>query len=162
MTGAVMKEKNGEHPFGDAGQLIALALFVIVWVLDSFVLKLSTSQLSMVPLYVRLPVGLVVFTFSLYLFKTSHHVVADETRPPQVFSTGIFSHLRHPLYLSVILFYLALIIITVSIVSFALWILIFAFYNFIAGYEEKLLEEKFGGEYSSYKSKTAKWVPGVW
>ncbi len=157
-----MKEKNGEHPFGDAGQSIALALFVIIWILDSFVLKISTSPASYVPLYFRLPVALVVFAFSIYLFKASHHVVAGEHSSQQVITSGIFGHLRHPLYMSVILFYLALIISTFSIISFALWILIFFFYNFIAGYEEKLMEEKFGGEYGSYKKKTGKWLPGIW
>ena len=31
-----MKGKNGEHPFGDAGQLILLVLFLILWIADSF------------------------------------------------------------------------------------------------------------------------------
>ncbi len=115
-----MKEKNGEHPFGDSGQLIFLALFIIIWVLDSFVLKISTFPSSYVPLYIRLPVALAVFAFSLYLVKASHHVVAGEHRPQQVITNGIFSRLRHPLYMSVILLYLALIVSTVSIVSFAL------------------------------------------
>jgi len=34
-----MKEKKGEHPFGDAGQLISLATFLIVWVTDSFFIR---------------------------------------------------------------------------------------------------------------------------
>ncbi|MEE9552961.1 MAG: isoprenylcysteine carboxylmethyltransferase family protein [candidate division Zixibacteria bacterium] len=157
-----MKEKNGEHPFGDTGQLIFLALFIIVWVLDSFVMRISTLPSTYLPLYVRLPVALVVFAFSIYLAKASHHVVGSDQRPQQVISDGIFSRMRHPLYMSVILFYLALIIPTFSIISFALWILIFFFYNFIAGYEEKLMEEKFGQDYITYKQKTAKWLPGVW
>lgn len=157
-----MKEKNGEHPFGDTGQLIALALFVIFWVLDSFVLKISTSPSSYVPFYIRVPAALIIFAFSIYLLKASHHVVADEHRSQQVITNGIFSHLRHPLYMSAILFYLTLIISTVSIISLALWILIFFFYNFIAGYEEKLMEKKFGEEYISYKRRTSKWLPGAW
>lgn len=157
-----MKEKNGEHPFGDAGQLIAFVVFVVVWVLDSFVLRFSTSPLSFIPLYVRLAVAIVVFAISIYLFNKSHHVVLKEDRPGKVITSGVFSYVRHPLYLSTILFYLAFIISTVSIVSLALWVLIFAFYDFIAGYEEKLLEGKFGEEYSSYRSKTAKWIPHVW
>lgn len=157
-----MKEKNGEHPFGDTGQLIALAAFLIAWVVDSFVLKFSTSPLSMVPIYIRLPIALVVLVISICLFRTSHHVVAGEHRPRKVISTGAFRYIRHPLYMSTILFYLALVISTVSIITFALWIFIFVFYDFIAGYEEKLIEEKFGEEYRSYKSMTGKWLPKVW
>ncbi len=38
-----MEDKNGEHPFGDAGQLILLGLFLIVWVADSFFLKRTVT-----------------------------------------------------------------------------------------------------------------------
>ena len=30
-----IKEKNGEHPYGDAGQLILLGFFLLVWLGDS-------------------------------------------------------------------------------------------------------------------------------
>lgn len=156
-----MKEKNGEHPFGDAGQLIAFVLFVIVWVLDSFVLRISTSPLSVIPSYVRLPIAVIVLAVSIYLLMKSHHVVAGEHRPQQVIATGVFEYLRHPLYMSAILLYLALVISTASIISLALWAFVFAFYDFIARYEEKLLEEKFGEEYKSYRLKTGKWLPKV-
>jgi protein-S-isoprenylcysteine O-methyltransferase Ste14 len=157
-----MNEKNGEHPFGDAGQLIAFFMFVIVWILDSFILRLSTSPLSVIPLYVRLPIAVLILAVSIYLFNKSHHAVPKEERSAKLITSGAFRYLRHPLYMSTILFYLAFVIPTVSIISLVLWVLIFAFYDFIAGYEEKILEEKFGEEYSSYRSKTAKWVPGVW
>jgi protein-S-isoprenylcysteine O-methyltransferase Ste14 len=157
----MLKEKNGEHPFGDAGQLIAFVLFVIVWVLDSFVLGISTSTFSVIPLFVRLPVAIVVLAFSFYLLKKSHHVVPKENLSGNVITSGAFRYLRHPLYMSTILFYLALVISTVSIISLVLWVLIFAFYDFIAGYEERLLEEKFGEEYRLYKQKTGKWLPKV-
>jgi len=39
MTEVDMKEKEGEHPFGDAGQLISLGVFLVVWVGDSFFLR---------------------------------------------------------------------------------------------------------------------------
>jgi len=154
-----MKEKQGEHPFGDAGQLIAFAIFVIVWVADSFFLEFSTQLTSYVPFYVRTIVAVVILAVSLYLLSASHKVVAGENRPQRVIAGGVFKYLRHPLYMSAILFYLALIVSTLSIISFALWIAIFIFYNYIAGYEEKLMEIKFGDEYTSYKQTTGKWLP---
>ena len=33
------------------------------------------------------------------------------------------------------------------------------FYNYIAGYEEKLLEIKLGKAYITYKENTGKWMP---
>ena len=37
-----MKKKNGEHPLGDSGQLVLLVLFLLIWVVDSFFLRIST------------------------------------------------------------------------------------------------------------------------
>ena len=49
-----MKEKNGEHPFGESGQLILLFLFLLIWVMDSFLLKISTFLSDDISLYIRL------------------------------------------------------------------------------------------------------------
>ena len=38
---------------------------------------------------------------------------------------------------------------------------IILFYNYIAAYEEKLLEAKIGETYIEYEKKTGKWVPGI-
>jgi protein-S-isoprenylcysteine O-methyltransferase Ste14 len=50
---------------------------------------------------------------------------------------------------------------TLSLFSFLFFGLIFVFYNYIADYEEKLLEAKFGEEYIRYKNKTGKWLPRI-
>ena len=63
------------------------------------------------------------------------------------------------MYLAVILFFVALIFATLSLLSLALGILIFFFYNFIAAHEEKLLEEKLGQDYREYKNKVPRWLP---
>ena len=64
--GINMKEKNGEHPFGDIGQLILLCLFLGVWIADSFFLRKSTFLSEHFPLYIRLIIlGLSVSTASL-------------------------------------------------------------------------------------------------
>jgi protein-S-isoprenylcysteine O-methyltransferase Ste14 len=39
------------------------------------------------------------------------------------------------------------------------WMATFVFYNYIAGYEEKLLETKFGDSYREYERRTGKWLP---
>ena len=74
-------------------------------------------------------------------------------------STGAFKYVRHPLYLGCILFYLALALSTASLFSLVLWVAICIFYNYLASYEEKLLEAKFGESYIIYKEKTGKWMP---
>ncbi len=156
-----MKGNNGEHPFGDVGQLVLLGLFLVVWVGDSFFLRMSTFLSDYVPLYIRLVVlGLALVT-AAYLFMSGHIVVSHERRATGVISTGAFRYVRHPLYLGCILFYLGLSVATASLFSVALLGVIFVFYNYIASYEEKLLDDRFAEHYGSYKKRTGKWVPRI-
>ena len=156
-----MKEKNGEHPFGDAGQLILLAFFLVVWVGDSFFLRKSTFLADVVPLGIRLVILVLSLMTATLLFRSGHVVVSHEHRPTDIVSTGAFRYVRHPLYLGCLLFYMGLAVSTVSLFSLALLVLIFVFYNYIAGYEEKLLVQSFGERYSSYKKNTGKWMPRI-
>ncbi|MCJ7459458.1 MAG: isoprenylcysteine carboxylmethyltransferase family protein [candidate division Zixibacteria bacterium] len=156
-----MKEKNGEHPFGDAGQLILFVLFFLVWAGDSFFLHLSTFLSAYIPLFIRLAILGIMFITGIYLFRSGHVVIDREHKPDSVITSGAFKHVRHPLYLASILFYLGLSISTLSLLSLVLFAGVFIFYNYLASYEEKLLEAKFGEEYRKYKEKTGKWVPRI-
>ena len=156
-----MKEKNGEHPFSDAGQLISFALFLVVWVADSFFLCISTFLSNYVPLYIRLVILGLTLVSAMYLFRSGHVVVSHEQRPESVVSTGAFRYVRHPLYLASILTYLGLSISTTSLLSLGLLVGIFVFHNYIASYEEALLVDRFGDDYKRYKKVTGKWVPRI-
>jgi len=156
-----MKGKNGEHPFGDIGQLILLGLFLVVWVVDSFFLRISTFLSGYVPMYIRLVIlGLALIT-AVYLVRSGHIVVNHHQRPTGIVSTGAFRYVRHPLYLGSILFYLGLSVSTASFFSLALLVVIFVFYNYIASYEEKLLDDRYRKDYRKYKKGTGKWLPGI-
>jgi protein-S-isoprenylcysteine O-methyltransferase Ste14 len=156
-----MREKKGEHPFGDAGQFMLLGVFLVVWVGDSFFLRASTFVSDSIPLSLRLVIlGLTLLT-AMYLFKSGHVVVNHEERPNCVVATGAFRYVRHPLYLASILTYFGLTVSTASLFCLALWVVIVIFHNYIAGYEEKLLEIKFGEEYRKYKASTGKWLPRI-
>jgi len=114
-----MKEKDGEHPFGDAGQLILLVLFLIVWIVDSFFLRTSTLLSDDIPLYSRLVfLGLALAT-GAYLSMSGHDKTCREQRGTKVVSSGAFRYVRHPLYLACLLFYLGLAVSTASIFSLA-------------------------------------------
>jgi len=156
---AGVREKNGEHLFGHAGQLISLVVFLLVWIGDSFFLRQSTFLSDYAPLYIRLIILGLALVAAVYLFKSGHVVVSHDKRPDSVVATGAFRYVRHPLYLAIIMVYLGLAVSTLSLFSLAILVGIFIFYNFIAGYEEKLLEARFGAEYIEYKKKTGKWIP---
>jgi protein-S-isoprenylcysteine O-methyltransferase Ste14 len=154
-----MSEKNGEHPFGDAGQLILFLCFMIVWVGDSFFLRVSTFASAHLPLSIRLLVTAFAMIIAVYLAKEGHRVANHEHRPAGVVSTGAFRYVRHPLYLASLLFYFGLAASTACLLCFGLLVFIFFFYDYISSYEEKLLQLKYGMEYFYYKKQTGKWLP---
>jgi protein-S-isoprenylcysteine O-methyltransferase Ste14 len=156
-----MEEKKGERPYGDTGQLILLGLFLMVWTGDSFFVHKSTFLSEYVPLFIRLTILGLVLIPAFCLFLSGHVVVAHGERPASVVSTGAFRYVRHPLYLGAILFYLGLAVSTASLSSLLLLVIIFFFYNYIASYEERLMEIKFGEDYVSYKNRTGKWLPRI-
>jgi len=157
-----MKPENGEHPLGDAGQLVCVGLFLIIWIGDSFFLQKSTFLSHPVPLMVRLIILCLALITAIYLSLSGHAVTRYGHRPNGIVSTGAFRYVRHPLYLASLLVYLALTVSTMSMVSFLLLAGIFVFHNTIASYEERLLEAKFSEEYRTYKEKTGKWFPRIW
>ncbi len=156
-----MKEKNGEHPFGDAGQLILLFVFLVVWLSDSFLLHESTFFSKFLPLNFHLVILVLTLLTAVYLVKSGHVVISRERKPDFPVTTGAFKYVRHPLYLASILTYLGLAISTASLASLALLAGIFIFYDYIAVYEERILQEKFGNGYRTYMKKTGKWIPHI-
>ncbi len=150
----------GEYKFGDAGQLILLIIFLIIWVLDSFVFSFSTKLMELIPWFVRYPLAVLVLVFSGYLARSGLRTVFGEIKQePQVYSSGVFAIVRHPIYLGAILLYLGLIIFTLSLASFILWILIIVFYIWISRYEERLLLNHFGEKYREYQAKVPMFFP---
>jgi protein-S-isoprenylcysteine O-methyltransferase Ste14 len=149
-----------EHPRGDLGQIIFAAAFLIVWALDSFIFRLTTFPAASVSLYVRVPVTALLIGTGIYLAVKGHRVVFGEVRePPAVIRNGVFSYTRHPLYLSTILLYLGLVVLTMSLASLILWVIICVFYDRISAYEEVRLAERFGEEYSEYTKQVPRWLP---
>jgi protein-S-isoprenylcysteine O-methyltransferase Ste14 len=156
-----MRAKNGEHPFSHIGQFICLGLFLALWVGDSFVLHRSTSLSNFVPLYVRLVFLGLSLVGAVYLIRSGHRVFRPGEGPVGVVTSGAFKYVRHPIYLGSLLTYLGLATSTGSILSLALLAGIFLFYNYIANYEEEVLQARFGEEYGRYKRRTGKWFPRI-
>ena len=154
------EDLSGEHPYGDIGQIIAFIIFLPIWITDSFILRFSTMLVNYLPLHTRLIIAALLFVFSRYLVRSAHNIIFNKGRTPsQVINNGVFSHVRHPMYLGIILFYIGLFFTTFSLLSLAFLIIIFLFYNYITSFEEKQLEQEFGKEYMKYKEKTPKWLP---
>jgi len=151
---------TGEHRWGDTGQLILLAMFLGIWITDSFIFHYSTYLVEVVSNYIRVPIAAVVLIAGWYLARGGMKAVFGTAREnPEVISTGVFRIVRHPIYTGAILFYLGTSLITMSIASAVFCLLIIGFYIVISKYEESILTEAFGNDYLEYKKKAGMLFP---
>jgi protein-S-isoprenylcysteine O-methyltransferase Ste14 len=144
-----------------AGQFIAI-LIIYWWAIYDFsrLAKTETvwqvvgmiilvSAIAINQLAIRTLKGL----FDCITIKPNHHLV----------TTGIYSQVRHPVYLSYVLFLVgyctilqSFVSLVISVVSCTIWVK-----NRI-NIEEKMLIEKFGDRYQAYQHKTKKIIPFIY
>ena len=75
--------------------------------------------------------------------------------PKGLVTTGIYSKIRHPMFIGAILVYIGIVVIFQSIIGFLLVLFILIpFFIYSAIEEEKILSEKFKDKYTAYKKKT--------
>ncbi len=156
---------GSEHPLCDRIQLFILILFFIVLGVDTlgfFVLGYSTVVVQAFT-YPFLFAGTIIFLcLSFYLISKSHKAVLEQVQdPPELVDSGVYAWVRHPMYLGILLFCLAFIFVSISLVSIGIWITFFIFYDRMAAYEELSLIEILGEAYTAYQKRVSKWLPGV-
>jgi protein-S-isoprenylcysteine O-methyltransferase Ste14 len=150
----------GEHALTDIGQLVLLVVFLGIWISDSFVAHYSVFAAKYVPLVVRLPVALALLGASASLALRAHRLIFGKAAPAGVLITsGVFSCVRHPMYLGSWLFVCALTVGTFSMASTALVLMTGLFYYRVARYEEILLLKVYGAEYRDYRSRVPMFFP---
>ena len=158
MSGYRHEHLTGEKPGSHRNQMTMMVAFLIVWIVDSFILRITTFLWSLTFFWVYIVIGAVVIVVAAYFMNVSHKDLFD-AHVEGLATTGVFGRVRHPMYLGTHLFYLGLAIASLSLASIVMWVIIFAFYNTLANYEERKLEERFGDEYLEYKKNVRKWIP---
>jgi len=157
---------GSEHPLCDKIQLLMLILFFAVLGIDSlsfFMFGYSTVVFKALAFPVLFVGTLVFLCLSFYLISKSHKAVLEQVHdPPKLVDSGVYAWVRHPLYLGTLLFCLAFLFISVSLVSIVILIGFFIFYDRMATYEEKNLIEILGEQYTAYQKRVSKWLPRVY
>ena len=150
----------GEHPQGDRYQLYAFLLFTAAVLIDHFFLGWASRFRSAVPFGLRLPIALLTIFFGLYLSLSGIHTVFSEyTEYPRIITTGLFSFVRHPVYLGALLVYIGLLAYLLSPLAFMVFIAVFFLYDWLAEDEETRMLKVFGRRYKDYRDQTPKWLP---
>jgi protein-S-isoprenylcysteine O-methyltransferase Ste14 len=95
-----------EHPRCDAGQAVFLVVFLGVCGLDSFVFRFSTMFAGVVPVFVRLLLGILSFAAGIYLgAKSLAMVFGGADGKPKFINNGVYAWVRHPMYLGLCCFF---------------------------------------------------------
>lgn len=151
---------TGEHPVGDAGQIIFAVVFFGVWIADSFFLKYTTQLNDIVPALVRKPIGIALLCISAYFAGSGLRIAFGEEREtPSVIRKGVFGVVRHPIYLSEVLLYLALFLLNMSLAAAVVGLGAAVFLYCLSRYEERLLLKRFGDDYRAYMRAVGMWLP---
>jgi protein-S-isoprenylcysteine O-methyltransferase Ste14 len=138
-----------------------LILFFAVWGLDSFFLNYSTVLVEFVPFFFRLFPAVLSLSSGAYLAIKAHNAVFNEQS--KLITSGVYSWVRHPMYLGTLLVCLGFFLAIPSILALTIWIVFFIIYDKMATYEENDLSHIFGKEYAAYKKRVPKWFPRlVW
>ena len=150
---------GSEYPYCDSLQLVMMALFFVVWALDSFVFGYSTILAELVLLPLRLFLAALSLGVGAYLGAKSHEVIFGEERDrPVLIDSGVYSRVRHPLYLGILMFCLGLFFAIPSLLSLAVWVAFFILYDRMAAYEENDLVRVLGEKYTTYQKRVPKWL----
>jgi protein-S-isoprenylcysteine O-methyltransferase Ste14 len=156
---------GSEHPHCDQIQLIMTILFFVVWGGDSlsfFVFRFSTVLVGLFSLPALLLPAILSLGFGLYLIAKSHKAVFGETiDQPRLVDSGVYSWVRHPMYLGILLFCLGFFFVSPSLLSFGVWLAFFILYDKMATYEEKDFIRISGEEYIVYQKRVSKWFPRI-
>ena len=150
----------GEHPQGDFFQLLIFLLFAAVVLIDHFLLGWAAECRSFVPFGIRLPISLALILVGLYMaFEGIHMVFSEYTEQPRMVTSGLFSLMRHPVYLGALIIYVGLLVLILSPLAFLAFLGAILLYNWLALDEERRMQIVFGDQYKSYCQQTPRWLP---
>ncbi len=158
------KHKHGgigkEFPHTDQLNIILAIAFLLIWFLDTFIFQFSIWLATFIPLLIRIIIFASLLILSFVLGNSSHKILfGGNNEATSLIKNGVFARVRHPLYLSMLLVYLAFALVSMSLICITFWILMFILYDRMASYEEKDLEKIFSEEYAEYKKRVGKWIP---
>jgi len=162
-----MRHRLGsEHPLCDKIQPLMIVLFFAVWGIDTlsfFTFGYSTVIFEALDFPLFFTGVLLSFCLSFYLVSKSHKAVLEQVQdPPKLVDSGVYAWVRHPMYLGTLLFCIAFLFISVSLVSCVILSGFFIFFDRMATYEEMSLIKILGKKYLDYQKRVSKWLPGLY
>lgn len=153
---------GAEHPLCDRIQAVMLLLFFVVWGADTvsfFIFNYSTVVAEVFSFPALVIPALLSLSCGVYLITRSHNAIFGKPHDtPVLITAGVYSRVRHPLYLGILLVCLGFWFLSLSLLALVILIAFFIFYDRMATYEENDLLRLFGEAYRDYQNHVPKWL----
>jgi protein-S-isoprenylcysteine O-methyltransferase Ste14 len=121
-------------------------------------MRIATYPLNLLGVFLIL-IGISIAYVGSNMFKAIGTTEMTFGQPSTLVTGGIYKITRNPMYLGLTQILIGTAIILSSITPFIIVIIFIVITNKVyIGYEEKVLEEKFGEEYVIYKTKVRRWI----
>lgn len=131
-------------------QFISIGLLLLIEPFFSSGLLLITQVLAVI-------VG-VFGVFSLQLGKFNIEPIPKSSS--QLYTAGIYKFIRHPMYLSIFMFFSPIMLLTINLYSWLIFAVLTITLLAKIHFEEKLLQQKFP-KYADYKKNSKKLIPFI-
>ena len=107
-------------------------------------------------------VGVILMVWAIWTMKLNNLNISPDLKNNSILVlSGPYKLIRHPMYSSVLLVTLMLVINHLTLWRVGFWLVLFTDLHFKSLYEEKLLLAKYS-EYSDYMSKTKRLIPFIY
>ena len=161
---ALNREEGWQHTILRVGRALALVVFLVLYALNSHWLEVLRVPL---PDLLRM-FGIVIGAASMALYVWSRVELGKEWSSPlrvrechHLVITGPYARVRHPIYLSLIVFMTGIALIAAN------WFLVlFLFISVVDLHlripkEERMMIDEFGDEYEAYMGRTGRLLPRI-
>ncbi|WAJ26182.1 protein-S-isoprenylcysteine O-methyltransferase [Antarcticirhabdus aurantiaca] len=127
-------------------------------------------SLSYEPSALQIVLGCIAAAFALVLFRLTHKALGkmwsvslDIREDHKLVTSGIYSRLRHPMYLAFWAMAVAQALLLPNWLAGLSGLVGFGTLFFLRiGPEERMMEEAFGDEFRAYRARTARIIPGIY
>jgi protein-S-isoprenylcysteine O-methyltransferase Ste14 len=114
--------------------------------------------------------GVVLFSLGLWLFYRSHtdlstnwSVSLDIRENHELITSGVYRHLRHPMYSAILLQAVGLALLAPNWIVGSVYLCAFVLmFSLRVGPEEQMLQQQFGGRYETYMRNSHRLIPFIW
>ncbi len=149
-----MKNTHISHPFFS----FALVTFQFAFIIA----LLLTTSISFHPFAITINTAAAII--GLWALQTMHwghfNIIPDPMPEIELVTTGPYQFIRHPMYFSIILFFLPLVLLNFSLLSVGLYINLTFVLLIKLHYEEYLLSQVVA-DYPEYQKRTKKLIPFI-